>query len=105
MSRMSWWTAADAAELDVLVFEFVRVHALHVPGCEECPQRGPWCKRLRDSFDAVEEWRDGRALRSRAAWLRGQELERERIPARVHVFDQDGEVVEYELGTLAEAAA
>ncbi len=103
---MTYWTAADGAELDVLAFEFVRVHALHVPACEECRQSGPWCKRLRDSFDAVLEWREGRALRSKATWLRRQELERERMPGRVHIaFDERGEVVDYELADEEAAAA
>ena len=102
----TYWTAADAAELDVLIFEFVRVHALHVPACEECRQRGPWCRRLRDSFDAVLEWREGRVLRSKAAWLRLRELEREREPGRVRIaFDQRGEVTELEVAPAdAEAA-
>ena len=103
---MSYWTAADAAELDVLILEFVRVHALHVPACEECRQGGLWCKRLRDSFDAVVEWREGRELRSKATWLRLRELERERMPGRVHIaFDGRGEVIEYEIAPPAEEAA
>jgi len=94
----TYWTAADAAELDVLIFEFVRVRELHVPACAVCREHGPWCARLLASLEAVLEWREGRLLRSKAAWLRLREIERERMPGRVHVvFDERGEVVEYEL--------
>ena len=103
---MSYWTAADAAELDVLIFEFVRVHALHVPACETCRQGGPWCARLLASFEAILEWRQARELRSKAQYLRLRELERERQPGRVHVaFNQDGEVVEHEVAPIDEEAA
>ena len=70
-----YWTAADAAELDVLIFEFVRVHEIHVPRCETCRQGGPWCPRLLASFEAVLEWKQARTLRSKADFLRAWEAE------------------------------
>lgn len=101
-----FWTAADGAELDVLVFEFVRVHEVHVPACEVCRQRGPWCPRLLGAFDAVLDWRQGRELRSQAAWLRRRELERERMLGRVQIaFDEHGDVVEYAIAPADEQAA
>lgn len=73
MNARPWWTEADAAELDVLVHEFVRVAFLHRNRCTECQKGGPWCERLRDAFEAVTEWRDYRDLRSKAEWLRARE--------------------------------
>jgi hypothetical protein len=32
LSSMPWWTGADAAELDVLVYEFVRAAFAHRAG-------------------------------------------------------------------------
>ena len=97
MSGLPYWTPADAAELDVLVFEFVRVHEIHVAACETC-RGGPWCSRLRESFEAILDWKQARTLRSKATYLRLREFERERLPGRVRiVFDERGEVIEYEL--------
>ncbi len=72
---MSYWTPADVAELDVLVFEFVRVHELHVPACETCSSGGPWCRRLLASFEAILKWKQARTLRSKADFLRAWEGE------------------------------
>lgn len=99
------WTAADSAELDLLFFAFVRAHATHAEGCEMCREPGPWCDRLRGAFDVILEWMRGRELRSKAAWLRSRELERERIRGRVHIaFDERGDVVEFELAPARAAA-
>jgi hypothetical protein len=68
--RLPWWTPADQAELDLLAFEFVRAARVHRLECLICLAGGPWCPRLAEAFAAVLEWRDGRELRSRAAWLR-----------------------------------
>ena len=106
MSGLPYWTPADAAELDVLLHAFVQVHARHLPTCAVCSGYGPWCQPLRDSFDAILEWREGRELRSKATYLRLREFERERMTGRVHiVFDERGQVVEYELAPVEEEAA
>ena len=106
IEQRSWWTAADSAELDVLVLEFIRVHASHAAGCDVCRERGLWCDRLRAAFEAVLDWKYGRELRSKATWLRLRELEREREPGRVHIaFDERGEVGEYLILDEREAAA
>jgi hypothetical protein len=68
-----WWTAADAAELDVLVHELVRVGFLHREACSCCRAGYPPCPRLGEAIETVIEWRDGRVLRSKAEWLRGRE--------------------------------
>jgi hypothetical protein len=77
LSVHPWWTAADEAELDVIVHEFVTNAFRHRDGCPTCHTGGPWCRSLREAFDVVVEWRDGRVLRSKAAWLREREQERE----------------------------
>lgn len=69
VNELEHWTAADAAELDVLIYELVRVHRIHVPPCEICSKGGPWCSRMRGAFEAILDWRQARELRSRAAWL------------------------------------
>jgi len=106
VSGLPYWSLADDAELDVLLHAFVQVRDRHLPTCAVCRERGPWCQRLRDSFDAVLEWREGRELRSKATYLRLRELERERLPGRVRiVFDERGDVSEYEIAPPAEEAA
>jgi hypothetical protein len=47
-----------------------RAACAHRRECPTCSAGGPWCPSLTDAFAAVVEWRDGRELRSRAAWLR-----------------------------------
>ena len=79
MSASSWWTPADAAELDVLVHELVRVAFVHRERCSTCQPGQPWCDPLRDAFDSVLEWTEARELRSGAEWLRA---ERDRLEGR-----------------------
>jgi hypothetical protein len=70
LAAQEWWTEADAAELDLLVHELVRVawtHPDHVPP--------------REAVEAVLEWRDGRVLRSKAAWLRIRQQAKEDLAA------------------------
>jgi hypothetical protein len=71
-----WWTEADAAELDVLLEEFVRVAFIHRGHCAICSAGGPWCEPLREALDALLEWRRGRELRSKAEWLRARQEDR-----------------------------
>lgn len=68
-----WWTAADAAELDVLVRELVDEVFEHRPTCATCTAGYPPCPQVRAAVDAVVEWLDTRVGRSRAAWLRGRQ--------------------------------
>lgn len=73
LSRQPWWTAADDAELDLLVHELVRAVDIHRAGCSVCSANGhcgPWCEPLREALEGVIEWREGRILRSKAQWLR-----------------------------------
>jgi hypothetical protein len=70
LASQEWWTAADAAELDVLIHEFLRAVYRHRDVCAICSGGGPWCTPLRQALEGVLEWRDGRVLRSKADWLR-----------------------------------
>jgi hypothetical protein len=72
---------APVAELDLITREFVLAVLAHEAGCSTCSQRGPWCSPLREAFDAVLEWRAGRILRSKAAYLRTMQELRERAAA------------------------
>jgi hypothetical protein len=69
------WTAADQAELDLLVFEVVGAIHRHRDGCETCQAGWPPCPRVTGVIEAVIEWRDLRVLVTRANRLRaGQDL-------------------------------
>jgi hypothetical protein len=72
-----WWTEADQAELDLLAHEFVRAALIHRQRCSICSAGGLWCRPLREAGDGLLDWRCGRELRSRAVWLRGQQIARE----------------------------
>jgi hypothetical protein len=65
-----WWTAADAAELDVLVYELVSRYFEHRPLCASCAAGDPPCPHVREAIEAVVDWREARALLSRAEYLR-----------------------------------
>lgn len=58
-----WWTEADAAEFDVLVWELVRLHGRHRDHPDVAAAVG-------EAVDAILDWRRARDLRSRAAYLR-----------------------------------
>jgi hypothetical protein len=70
IDRSPWWTAADAAELDVLVHELVSRYFEHRPRCASCAAGDPPCPHLREAIEAVVDWREARALLSRAEYLR-----------------------------------
>ena len=84
LSKKRWWTDADQAELDVLVDAFVGAVLDHRCRCSVCSTGGPWCDALCDCLAIVVEFRNTRARRSEAEWLRAQfdDLEWER--ARQH---------------------
>ena len=68
----SWWTAADGAELDVLLYELVRGVSEHRERCARCAAGHPPCPSVRGAIQAVLYWREARALLSRAEWLRAE---------------------------------
>jgi hypothetical protein len=65
-----WWTAADDAELAVLVREFVDGVFDHRDACSICSQRGPWCRPLVEALEVIIDWRQRRSLHSYAAAMR-----------------------------------
>lgn len=69
-----WWTPADAAELDVLVWELVGGVLEHR---ERCTLDQP-CRHIRAAIALVVEWKHGRELLSEARYLR-HEIERQDI--------------------------
>jgi len=72
------WAPADAAELDVLIYELTRSYFEHRANCASCAAEYPPCAHVRRAIEIVLEWRGARELRSRAEWLRA---ERDRIEA------------------------
>ena len=77
MTTPVWWTAADAAELDTISYELVRCVYEHRDGCSVCVTGSDECERLREglreALDAIMDWKQARALGSKAAWLRRRE--------------------------------
>ena len=73
------WTTADAAELDVLIYELARGYLEHRANCASCAAEYPPCAHVRRAIESVLEWREARELMSRAEWLRA---ERDRIGGR-----------------------
>jgi hypothetical protein len=74
LSRQIWWTEADESELDLLVHELVKAVHAHREACSTCKVGSPWCAPLGDALQAVVDWRRGRVLRSKAAWLRARQM-------------------------------
>jgi hypothetical protein len=69
-----WWTDADQAELDALVWALVRdYYETHRPRCPRCQEGYPPCPQLREAVEAITDWLTLRRLLSRAKWLRRQE--------------------------------
>jgi hypothetical protein len=69
-----WWTDADQAELDCLLWELVDGVEAHRPQCASCAAGFPPCPHVQRAIAVVLEWRHRRGLLSRARWLR---IERE----------------------------
>ncbi len=65
MSGVTWWTAADQAEADLLVHELVTGFFDHRQWC-----RQPVCPHLAEALKVILEWRRRRELLSIAARLR-----------------------------------
>ena len=68
-----YWTEADQAEHDLLIYEFIKAAHAHRVGCTICKTGGPWCappaKRSRPSSNGVR----GASSDPKAAWLRARE--------------------------------
>lgn len=63
LDQQPWWTEADQAELELLLWEVIRVG-----GNDE-------------AIKALLEWREGRILLSKAQWLRVRQRAREELAA------------------------
>jgi hypothetical protein len=66
-----WWTEADSAELDALVYALVDGIYEHRPRCASCAGISP-CPHIRKAVESVADWCRWRELQSRARWLRKQ---------------------------------
>jgi hypothetical protein len=71
-----FWTEADDAELRLLCFHFAKAHFLHREHCAVCALAGPYCEAMRSALEAILDWRTGRILANKAAWLREREAMR-----------------------------
>jgi hypothetical protein len=67
-----WYTAADQAELDVLVWALVYGYFEHRERCGRCVGPEP-CPHVQAAIREVVDWRDARALLSRAEALRAEQ--------------------------------
>jgi hypothetical protein len=65
-----WWTAADAAELDVLVDALMDAAYDHRVRCKVCSTGEAWCDALRDCLQIVQGWQHSRDRLSKAEHLR-----------------------------------
>lgn len=66
---MSAWTAADQAELDVLLWALVDSYHTHRPRCHACASPEP-CPHVQAAVREVCDWHHARTLLSRAEHLR-----------------------------------
>jgi hypothetical protein len=73
VSPAPWWTAADDAELAVLVRDLVELAFLHRERCDECRSEGRSCAVVREAIEVVLEWRERRSARSFAVALRARQ--------------------------------
>jgi hypothetical protein len=71
---MRYWTDADQAELEVAIWELVSMIDEHRPTCETCAAGFPPCPVVAKAIEAVLEWRQRRALLSKAETLRQRHL-------------------------------
>jgi hypothetical protein len=68
-----WWSEADEAEWQLLLYEFVGAAWAHRT-CTACQQQQGWCEPLAECWAGLLEWREGRTLRAKATWLRACEV-------------------------------
>jgi len=70
-----YWSEADAAELDVLIYALVRSVLRHRDACAACAVAGSgtYCNKVDQAIGEVLGWQRFRALLSKAEWLRGRE--------------------------------
>ena len=71
----SWWSPADEAEWQLLLYEFVGAAWAHRQ-CVACHAQQGWCEPLCECWEGMLVWREGRSLQAKAAWLRAREVPR-----------------------------
>ena len=72
---MTYWTEADQAELEVLLWALVDSHAEHRTLCPTCVRAIEPCPAVQRAIAEVLDWRQARILLSRAEALRADQLE------------------------------
>jgi hypothetical protein len=73
-----YWTAADDAELMVLVHELVDGICEHNEKCSVCSRGEAWCTGVREAFDVVLDWIERRRAASFAAGVRAMQNDLDR---------------------------
>jgi len=69
---MSVWTAADQAELDVLLWALVDGYQTHRQQCARCALEYPPCPHAQKAIQEVCDWHHMRSLLSKAQHLRAR---------------------------------
>jgi hypothetical protein len=72
---VTYWTAASAAELDVLLWALADSYFTHRDQCARCAGPLP-CPHVARAIDEVLSWRTARQLLDRAQALRAEQEER-----------------------------
>jgi hypothetical protein len=67
-----WWTAADQAELGLLIRELADLEFAHRDNCGAC-DRGESCSVMRDAIETMLNWRERRSARSFAVAMRAMQ--------------------------------
>lgn len=65
-----YWTRADDAELDLLLWQLVNDYFNHRDTCYNCATGYDRCDQVTEAVSEVVEWRDARALLSKAKAFR-----------------------------------
>ena len=67
----AWWTEADQAEFDVLVYALVRGIFRHREHCAACARSGSavYCRAVERAVEEMLDWLQLRSLLSRAEYL------------------------------------
>lgn len=67
------WTAADEAELQAVAWKLAEAGIEHRDRCAACARLGRYCPPMAVAVDAAIHWMQGRALLSKAQYLRRTE--------------------------------
>jgi hypothetical protein len=74
-----WWTDADQAEFELLVFEFFGLAFVHYAACPTCLAGKtvctPYLEAVHGALNPILEWMRAREARSHAQWVREREAE------------------------------